>query len=87
VSIKFPQVLPASALREKEFALDAYDKGMYDLETALTEIKRSGADIDIPTVISRVKSQEKLYNESMQSILDKKPDAVQNEKQEVSDNL
>ena len=87
VDIKFPHVLPANATKEKEFAVDAFDKGVYDLETTLTEIKRVGADIDVQAVMDRVKSQEKLFQASLEPVLNTQPDTTQGEKIQSENNL
>lgn len=57
-TVTFPTALPANTQAEREFVLDAYDKRMIDLETALDKLKSTGFDIDVSAVYNRMNRAE-----------------------------
>lgn len=53
-TVTFPPALQANVIADRTFAIEAYQARVYDLQTALEEIKRTGIDIDVQTVIDRM---------------------------------
>lgn len=53
-TVTFPQALQSNVRADRQFAIDAYQARVIDLQTALEFVKSTGIDIDVQTVIGRM---------------------------------